>query len=59
MTDKHYSIEIVDREEDKVIRSTTIYQEKVESVGGIGNYVESIDSILHENQTIKISPFWQ
>jgi len=58
MTDKHYSIEIVDTKNDCLVHSTTMYQTDIKSIGGIGNYIESLDSILEENQQIVLTPFW-
>lgn len=58
MTDKHYDITIYNGKEDKIVRNTTVYSDEIESIGGIGNYIESIDSIIKENEQIRITPYW-
>lgn len=58
---KGYGIRVVRSKEDedeKVLRDSNLYEEEIESVGGIGNYVESIDSILKEDERLEVIPFW-
>jgi hypothetical protein len=58
MTDKHYAICIKDEKGNRK-RSMTIWHKDIESIGGIGNFIESIDHTLRDNESIVISVFFR
>lgn len=59
---KHYQIKIVDTEAEEgqnLRKSFMLYESEVDSVGGIGNFVESIDKTLSRDDRLEIIPVYQ
>jgi hypothetical protein len=53
-----YSITVVDTNKDAIVRDATYWEDDVESVGGIGNLVESVAEICGQGEKIEVKPFW-
>jgi len=50
---------IVTRDKDgQIIRSFTLWQKDIENIGSIGNFVDSMDNLLGENETVEITVFY-
>lgn len=52
---KHYDITITNKDKGTVVRTTTLSEEQIERFGGIGNYIESISTLLIHNETIEVT----
>lgn len=58
MSVKHgIHISVVDAEGD-TIRDNSFFEEDVESIGGVGAIVETIEALTREGECIEVSPMY-
>lgn len=53
--DKFITVIIRD-DDDNIVRDNTFEEEEVESIGGIGSVVDSVEPLLKEGEYIEVAP---